>query len=221
MTSFMNIICSSTLFFFLAHSLSFSLSLSFFSLAISHCLSLSLCFSLSPVLSFSLTLSLTLFLFSSHAFSLSLSLSLFLSLFLFSSLAFSLSFILSNSLCLSHYFSFSPSFSLFLSTSLSVSLSSQRDIQKCAASSCQLPLPFHFRNKACPFSSFSCQPSSKRIARKDTCFLSNKRVRYDLVTLKSRERCSSEEVLFILARLKFNDFIKVFSIDMSLPLSNH
>ena len=45
-------------------------------------------------------------------------------------------------------------------------------------------------------------------------FLRKKRVSYNLVTSKRKERCCSEELLLNLALLKFNDFIKVLIIDI-------
>lgn len=44
----------------------------------------------------------------------------------------------------------------------------QRQAQKCAVLSWQVALPFHFHNKVCSFSLFSCLPSLKMIAHKNT-----------------------------------------------------
>ena len=80
-----------------------------------------------------------------------------------------------------------------------------------------------FATKSVPFFSFYVYHRRKRLLAKIRCnkrykylkgFLSKKRVSYDLVTPKLRERCCSKELLLNLALLKFNDFIKVFIIDI-------
>ena len=80
-----------------------------------------------------------------------------------------------------------------------------------------------FATKSVPFFRFYVYHCRKGILTKIRCnkqykhlkgFLSKKRVSYDLVTPKRRESYCSEELLLNLALLKFNDFIRVFSIDI-------
>lgn len=80
-----------------------------------------------------------------------------------------------------------------------------------------------FATKSVPFLHFYVHHPRKGLLAQIRCnkrneylkgFLSNKRVRYDLVTPKRWEHCCSEELLLNLALLKFNDFVKVLIIDI-------